>query len=54
MGATSKDISTKPDPSAINDLYSDDQDLYDRKKRARTRRVKHDKKKKITCKKKQD
>ena len=52
MDATSKDISEKPDPSAINDLYSDDKDVYDKKKYARTRRVKHDKKKKVTRKKK--
>ena len=53
MDNTSKEIPEKPDPSIIEALYSDGQDSYDRNKRTRKRRVKHDKKRKLHVKKRQ-
>ena len=53
MDNTRKEISEKSDPSIVETLYSYDQDSYERKKRTRKRRVKYDKKKKITHKKRQ-
>ena len=51
MNANSKFIFVKHKPLVINDLYNDDQDVYNKKPHERMRRVKHDKKKIITSKK---